>query len=500
MIFNSITYVLFLAVFTVLYWWLPRTPRHLLILAGSLVFYGLWRFDYIPVMLTSLTIDYVAGRAIQATDIPARRRLFLAASLAGNLGMLLYFKYTGFAIDNMNGILSLLGSDTAFAVPHILLPLGISFYTFQSISYTVDVYRRFIPAERNYVVFTNFVIFFPQLVAGPILRGREVLTQLVNRPAFQLGDITWGLRRILIGLFLKVGLADNIAPLVDQGYAQSAASLGALDVWTLAFLFGFQIYFDFAAYSHLAIGSARLLGIRFPENFNFPYLATSPREFWRRWHISLSSWIRDYLYLPLCGQKVRDDSTGGLGAAVDGHGIGEGRRTIALVATWAIMGLWHGANWTFVAWGLWHAVLVLLHRLWSSAVNPSGRWAAMAGWVVTLPLIMLGWVPFRATTLSDTLTMWKHVLVWSDYIRPELATGSYGLAAIVRTLPPDTYMACMALILVTTMAGLVQRHVGPWLLERRWSGFVLDTSAYAVMATVVLVFLRPVRQFIYFQF
>ena len=272
------------------------------------------------------------------------------------MGLLFYFKYLAFFAQGANEIAELAGLDFSLPPLSIILPLGISFYTFQTISYTIDVYRGFIKPERNFILYSSFVVYFPQLVAGPILRAAELVDQLSRRPPFDPEDLVIGLRRIAYGLFLKVALADNIGPLVDAGFAEPAATLRALDVWTLSFLFGFQIYFDFSAYSHIALGSARLMGIHFPENFNFPYLASSPRDFWQRWHISLSSWIRDYLYLPLMGAQVHDRSTGGLPTVESGRsGF---TRTRALFLTWGIMGLWHGANWTFVIWGLYHATLV----------------------------------------------------------------------------------------------------------------------------------------------
>ena len=199
--------------------------------------------------------------------------------------------------------------------------------------------------------------FFPQLIAGPILRAKEVLNQFKRENKFNFDYIIIGSRRVLYGLFLKVVIADNIAPLVDSGFKIPIETLSAIDVWTLAFLFGFQIYFDFSAYSHIAIGSARMIGITFPENFNFPYLSISPKEFWKRWHISLSSWVRDYLYLPLTGQKFREVSVGGLSDATIYK-----KDYKPLFITWGLMGLWHGANWTFVIWGIYHAILIFIYR------------------------------------------------------------------------------------------------------------------------------------------
>ena len=224
-------------------------------------------------------------------------------SLITNLGLLVYFKYLIFFANNAIGFANLLGAEIDLIALKIILPLGISFYTFQTISYTVDVYRGFIKPEKIFCSICMLCNFFPQLVAGPILRAKEVIPQFVNRSSFSLDHLMIGLRFILFGLFLKVVLADNISILVDRGFIINVADLSAIDVWTLAFLFGFQIYFDFSGYSYIAIGSARMMGIVFPNNFNFPYISSSPKEFWQRWHISLSSWIRDYLYLPLNKKK-----------------------------------------------------------------------------------------------------------------------------------------------------------------------------------------------------
>jgi len=484
-IFNSVTFLAFLAIAVGLYWVLPRRSRLWMLFLASLTFYGFWRVEFLPVMLASTVVDYWAARGIHRSDDPQRRRLYLIASLTVNLGLLFYFKYLIFFATNGAGLLRALGfeiSDPAFS---IVLPLGISFYTFQTISYTVDVYRRLIEPEHEFSLYACYVTFFPQLVAGPILRAREVIGQLNRRPAFQLDDLSIGLRRILFGLFLKVAFADSISPLVDGGFDQPVQSLGALDVWTLAFLFGFQIYFDFSAYSHIALGSARLMGIHFPENFNFPYLATSPRDFWKRWHISLSSWIRDYLYLPLMGEAVGDESRGGLAVAVDDGR--EARRTRSLFLTWAIMGLWHGANWTFVLWGVYHATLVYAHRILAPYLPTlSPRLQAVSGWAVTLPLAMLGWIPFRARSVGDTFEMFSRVVTPSSYLSLGLRENAYLIAALLLLGTVLTYG------LRNLAVPRLSLHPIPWTLVR--------VLGYAVVIALVFVFLRPISQFIYFQF
>jgi len=484
-IFNSVTFLTFLALAVGFYWVLPRRPRLWMIFLASLTFYGFWRVEFLPVMLASTIVDYGAARAIHATDDERRRRIYLGLSLCVNLGLLFYFKYLIFFASNGTGLLRSIGFDVADPEWNIILPLGISFYTFQTISYTVDVYRRIIAPQRDFVLYACFVTFFPQLVAGPILRAREVIDQLSVRPRFSLTDFTVGIRRILSGLFLKVVLADNIASLVDAGFRQPIDGLGALDVWTLAFLFGFQIYFDFSAYSHIALGSARLMGIHFPENFNFPYLATSPREFWKRWHISLSSWIRDYLYLPLMGEAVRDDSRGGLAVAVDDQR--ERRRTRALFLTWALIGLWHGANWTFVMWGVYHAMLVFAHRVISPRLpDLPVRANAIGGWILTVPVAMLGWIPFRAQSVEDSLRMFARVLDPTEYFSLGLRENNYLIAAIV--------------LLATLLTSLVRSVAIPRLARAPFAWGVAQAAGYAVMIALIFVFLRPINQFIYFQF
>ena len=490
MIFNSASFLVFLFVVCTLYWVLPRRARLLLLFASSVTFYGFWRVEFVPLMLVSAITDYVVSRRLGVTDDPARRKVLLGISLVVNLGLLFYFKYLLFFAGNVAAAASWVGLDWSAPEWKIILPLGISFYTFQTISYTVDVYRRVIEPKRDFLLYADYVTYFPQLVAGPILRASEVLGQLDRRPRFSLVDIGTGLRRVLYGLFLKVVIADNIAPLVDNAFSQATESLSALDVWTLAFLFGFQIYFDFSAYSHVALGAARMMGIRFPENFDFPYIAASPREFWRRWHISLSSWIRDYLYLPLARERFRVKSTGGLETAAADNGAEakrSGRRTRALFLTWAIMGLWHGANWTFVLWGLWHATLVFGYRLAAPGLAPLPAWLRrIGGWAITVPLVMLGWIAFRAEDLGQAGALYIKLVSLSDYTWLGMRE--------------NTYLVTALLFVAITAAHFVRRGVR-WLREKQpWPVAVADVGVFAVVSVLVFVFLRPISQFIYFQF
>jgi len=490
MIFNSVSYLLLLVLIIPLYWMLPRNPRLWFVFAISLLFYGLWRVEFVPLMLFSTFVDFVAARAIDSSASNKRRRLFLIVSIGINLGLLFYFKYLFFFVDSTINVLSVFGLQLNTPVLNIILPLGISFYTFQTISYTVDVYRGFIRPERNFVVYACYVTFFPQLIAGPILRAKEVIHQFLNRPCFNMIDFSHGLRWVLYGLFLKVVLADNIAPLVDDGFSQPLSALSALDVWTLAFMFGFQIYFDFSAYSHIAIGTARMMGIHFPDNFYYPYLAHSPKEFWRRWHISLSSWIRDYLYLPLAGIPVQDRSTGGLAIATEQERNGPKRNLLlVLFLTWAIMGLWHGANWTFVIWGLYHACFITVYRFTAPlAANWSPWKSKLIGWSITLPVVMLSWIPFRAANISDTMGMWLKVFSLHEYTWLGLRENTYLAAAIIFISVIATY------------------HVRKWYqsigdgVAVLFPKLLVESCIFSIIIGLVFVFLRPIQQFIYFQF
>jgi alginate O-acetyltransferase complex protein AlgI len=487
MLFNSVTYLLlFLPIVVVGNWLLPLRARQWLIIVSSLLFYGFWRFDFIPLVLFSALLDYYLALWIASIDEPRRRLRLLLISMAANLAILGFFKYLAFAVNSVGSLASLLGYELGHVELNIILPLGISFYIFQTMSYTIDVYRREIQPQRDVLTYLCFVTFFAHMIAGPILRAAVLIPQFVHRPRFEDSLLLEGLKRILTGLFLKVVMADSIAGFVDAGFARPAESLGLLDAWTLTFLFGFQIYFDFAGYSHIAIGSAKMMGITLPENFDFPYLAPSPRAFWQRWHISLSTWIRDYLYLPLLGvfhsSKDRQFDT----MSGEGSGRTGAQRGVALFGTWTIMGLWHGANWTFAIWGLYHAMMVQLHRLICGRDEGLAPWRLAMGFAVTLPLMMAGWVPFRCQTVDDTLTMWGRMLD----VR----------SLRVMTLPPNAYMIAAITLVGMLAVWACSRYLQPRLARMGGVGDALATAYYAVAIAIVFVSLEVKNQFIYFQF
>lgn len=486
MLFNSWGYILFLVIAVLCHWILPHKYRLFILSAFSILFYSMWRWEFSLLMIFSACVDYVASGQIYKTENRTTRISWLLVSLTVNLGLLVIFKYTYFIYDNIRFIGSASGQELPDLGIRIILPLGISFYTFQTISYTIDVYRRVIKPVNSFIVFLTYVTFWPQLIAGPILRAKEVISQLTSDRKFDINNMSAGIERIIIGLFKKIAFADNIAPLVDNAFAFDPSLLNAFDVWVATFLFGFQIYFDFSAYSDIAIGSARILGIHFPENFDWPYLALSPKDFWKRWHISLSSWVRDYLYLPLAGKPFMTESTGGITVAAETDS--KGKRTNALFFTWLIMGLWHGAGWTFALWGVYHALLIFIYREikaadWLIEKLPGAAWALM------LMLGMAAWIPFRSESLSQAAIMFSKILNPLQY--------TFSTRALFVT---SYYLGVMTVLSAMLSTYFIVKYIN------HQSEILKNALVYAKIATIgfmvffILLYMRPVRQFIYFQF
>ena len=484
MLFNSFGYLLFLSIAVATIWLLPRRQKVYLMGAASLFFYAMWRWDFAFLIIFSAVVDFFAASAIARCQKSNIRKLLLVTSLGTNLGLLVFFKYTYFLCHNVSEAGRFLGfswsSSPGF---EIILPLGISFYTFQTISYTIDSYRGVGRTTNDFMVFLAYVSFWPQLIAGPILRANEMIPQLEDPARVGPGDVADGLHRIVTGLFKKVVIADNLAPIVDGIYSGDVESYMATDVWVGSILFGFQIYMDFSGYSDIAIGSARLVGIRIPENFNWPYMALSPRDFWKRWHISLSSWIRDYLYLPLTGQRFQTRSQGGLEVAAK---AGDVRSNWALFLTWFLMGLWHGAAWKFAFWGVYHAFFVLSYRYIRWLRKFPERFP-MAAWAVTFLVCMAGWIPFRADSLGQAIEM------YSKLIDPAL----YDIS--LRSVYGPHYLKAVAIVAAFCAAHWA-RDLKPRGSLSRYLSHGGQAGATAVMLGSVLVYLKPVEQFIYFQF
>ena len=388
MLFNSLQFAVFLPVVVVLAWGVRRSPRLrvLLLLAASYYFYMSWNWRYAGLLLFSTWVDYVVGLRLPRATSTAARRSLLWVSITANLGVLFFFKYFDFAWRGISEGLGALGVGVPVVSYGFLLPVGISFYTFQSLSYTIDVYRGELEPTRSFARFALFVSFFPQLVAGPIVRAKDFLPQLARTPVCDDVQAQHGVWLILVGLFKKICLADVLAAtLVDAVFA-NPGGFGRLELLLAAYGYSFQIYCDFSGYSDIAIGAAALLGYRLPINFDRPFTALSLRDFWRRWHISLSTWLRDYLYIPLGGSRRGPVRTYG-----------------NLMATMLLGGLWHGANWTFVIWGAIHGGVLAIERFMSPGrPSTARRWGGDGlRWLVTFHVVVVAFVIFRCSSISD---------------------------------------------------------------------------------------------------
>jgi alginate O-acetyltransferase complex protein AlgI len=382
-IFSNPRFILFLAgVLVVLAPPLPRAVKKRLLCLASLLFYAAWDYRYVALLVLVAAVDFVVALRIAGTGAPRTRRRWLVVSLVSNLGLLGYFKYANFFLDNLNGLLAPLGRE----LPHldILLPAGISFFTFKTLSYTIDVYRGALAPCVDLVDYAMFVTFFPELIAGPIVRASVFLPQLDRPIGPTRARLVAGASLFLVGLTKKRLIADTAAVAADATFADPAAFSGPT-LWLGVLAYTVQIYCDFSGYSDMAIGCSRMLGYDLPENFRMPYLSRDITEFWRRWHMTLSSWLRDYLYIPLGGNRR-----------------GAARTHLNLALTMLLGGLWHGASWGFVLWGALHGLALTVHRLWR-------RWMPALpgplGWALTLAFVAIAWVPFRAPSLGAAATM-----------------------------------------------------------------------------------------------
>ena len=398
MVFNSLHFLWFFLAVYALYRVLPHRPQNWLLLGASYYFYAAWDWRFLSLLLASTIVDFTAARLLDASSDPRRRKLLLCVSLGFNLTLLGFFKYFNFFSDSLRALLASVGWHLDFVTMRVLLPIGISFYTFMTMSYVIDVYRREIPATRKLLDFALFVAYFPHLVAGPILRAARLLPQIDRPRTITATHVREGLWLIAWGYFLKVFVADNLAPLANEVF-EPGAHHGGLDVWLGVYAFAFQIFGDFAGYSNIARGTSKLMGIELIENFRFPYLVRSPQAFWRHWHISLSTWLRDYLYIPLGGNR---------------HGDGRTHRN--LLITMVLGGLWHGAAWTFVLWGIYQGALLVAYRAgdriarFRSWVEGQTHGARLASWFVMFHLTCFGWLIFRARSLEQIGSMSRRML------------------------------------------------------------------------------------------
>jgi D-alanyl-lipoteichoic acid acyltransferase DltB (MBOAT superfamily) len=463
MLFNSGVFLKFFAGFLLLYWLVRNhlRARNILIVAASYLFYGWWDYRFLGLIFLSSVLDYAVGLGIARQTDARRRKLWLTLSIVANLGILGFFKYFDFFVTSLATLLQQLDIPFQTSTLRIILPVGISFYTFQAMSYTIDVYRGTIPACRNLVNFLAFVSFFPQLVAGPIERASHLLPQFERTLSINRAMLDEGVWLIVWGMFKKVVIADNLDPLVSMVYQNDTYSGPAVVLATVAF--GFQIYCDFSGYSDIARGLARVLGFDIMVNFNLPYFAANIREFWQRWHISLSTWLRDYLYISLGGNRR-----------------GRARTYANLFTTMVLGGLWHGAAWNFALWGAWHGAGLIAHRMLETK---SGKTRTVVGWLVTMLFVFYGWLLFRAQSFDQIAAMTRALSNWSapNWI------GSY-LLNLAAFLTP--------LLLVEAWQFRSQNALVPLTLSR-WPRAALQG---VFLLAIILYWERTELPFIYFQF
>ncbi len=395
MVFNSYSFVVFFLLMLGLHYapfsWKVKKMN---LLWASYAFYALWNPPFILLLWLSTVVDYYMANLIAEQESPLRRKMLLSVSLVLNLGMLSYFKYGGFLLDNFTAILSSMGIAYQAAKPDIILPVGISFYTFVTLSYTIDVYRKKFAPEKSFLDFALFVTYFPHLVAGPIVRPENLIPQFKTPKQATKEQFAWGLFLLTLGLFLKVVVADGMVSETSDFIFGLPCPVNPLDAWTAVLAFSTQIFCDFAGYSTCAIGVSLCLGFALPNNFRYPYAAIGFSDFWQRWHITLSSWLRDYLYIPLGGNRK-----------------GAARTYLNLMVTMLLGGLWHGASWTFVVWGGLHGLYLCVERLIknarksSSSEEKSNTWANFGLALLTFVLVSITWVFFRAQSFQKAMLM-----------------------------------------------------------------------------------------------
>ena len=394
MLFNTIDFVWFLPLVIIFYFLTPHKYRWILLLVASYYFYMSWKVEYIFLIILSTLIDYFSGLMMEKRPDRKSRRPFLILSLLSNLGLLFFFKYFNFASENLNLLFDKIGIDMDVPLMSFLLPVGISFYTFQTLSYSIDVFYGRQKAEKHLGYFALYVSFFPQLVAGPIERFSRLSPQLKEEHSFTYDNLANGLRLILYGLFIKMVIADNLSPIVDAVYA-APEKYASLDILKGLLFYSFQIYSDFYGYSLIAIGSAKIMGIDIMDNFRTPYLAKNIAEFWQRWHISLSTWFRDYLYFPMGGNRVQ-----------------KFRWFLNILVVFVVSGIWHGANWTFLIWGALFGLIYILEKGFNSLVKTEADYKAFSvGHIFlalkTFILVTLIWIFFRSQSFTDAINIFR---------------------------------------------------------------------------------------------
>ncbi|MEW5924296.1 MAG: MBOAT family protein [Candidatus Zixiibacteriota bacterium] len=471
--FATVKYLIFIVFVFAIYWRLGRKKQNLFLLLASYFFYANWDWRFLSLIVISTATDYFSGLMIYGSNSTRRRRTILIISLIINLTILGYFKYFNFFAGSFVALADSVGWHVSWTAAKIILPVGISFYTFQSISYTVDIYRRQLVPSRSFIDFAAFVAFFPQLVAGPIVRAREFVYQLETRRRFSIENLQQGLTRFLLGFFKKAVIADTLAiHLVDPAFADPASYTSGT-LWLALFGWTIQIYADFSGYSSMAIGSAKILGFDIPENFRFPYLSWNISQYWQRWHMTMSRFFRDYVYIGLGGNRK-----------------GTVRSMINIAITTFISGLWHGAGWTFVTWGWLHGFYIVVFQTWRSWRKKLGKWNknpgfpnVIPGWILTMLAVCLSRILFRSPNFA---TAW-------EYTKGLLT--SEGNSVI--DLPP-IIIICFGAIIIDHIAGwFMEFHPG---MEKRIPAVAMAVFFSAIFIFIHYAYPHNVHPYVYFQF
>lgn len=470
MVFSSNIFIyLFLPAFLAVYYLTPARFKNLAIVVGSYIFYGWWRIDMLLLLVLVTLWNYGVAIVIDKATDKKHRNIALAVGVGVDLLALLYFKYMNFFVENLNLVVHSFGSHDSF-VSHVLLPIGISFFTFQAVSYLVDVWRRDVVATTNLIDLAAFKAIFPQLIAGPVLRYKDLEAQFHGR-VHTIKGFAEGVRRFVYGLATKIILADTIAPIADHAFATARPSM--FEAWLGAFAYAGQLFFDFMGYSSMAVGLAWMMGFKFIENFDNPYASRSITEFWRRWHISLSTWLRDYLYIPLGGNR-----------------LGEAKTYRNLILTMLIGGFWHGANWTFILWGGLHGGVMALERYAKSAGKVPTRFLHYAAWPLTMLIVLIGWVMFRAPTVENALSVYGGMI------------GLHGVMPAQAVAWQQSYTNLVFLALAAIMIGLGVRQAwtGRDYVPARGSRLELVMLGLLLIISLTRLSASTFSPFLYFQF
>jgi D-alanyl-lipoteichoic acid acyltransferase DltB (MBOAT superfamily) len=471
MLFNSYIFWFFFAIVLLFYFRLSCRRQNWLLLIGSYIFYGAWDWRFLLLVFFSTAVDYTIGISLYRTSKPSLRKALITLSVMTQLTLLGFFKYYNFFSREFLLFLNNFGIHLSLPLLHVILPVGISFYTFQSMSYTIDVYRGNSKPVTDPLNFGLYVCFFPQLVAGPIERSCHLVPQYENPRPNRLEDKVEGVFHIMVGLFKKVVIADNLAPIVNTVFQAPAHTLTGGECWMGVYAFAFQIYGDFSGYSSIAKGVALIMGFNLMDNFNMPYFAISPSDFWQRWHISLSRWLRDYLYIPLGGNRCSN-----------------WKIYRNLTITMLLGGLWHGANWTFIAWGAFHGLLLCGYRLFER--NPSGPppkisvVARILKTVLMFHFTCIGWLLFRATTLGQAWEMLGRMLT-----NLQMTSFAWGIAGMIAFFVGPLFLYELWIFLSRRPLRLIESH---WFVRG---------MAYSYILLMMISFAPMVpSEFIYFQF